>query len=69
MSLRPEVLSPLIRESDLARRWNKSIRTMQRRRRQQAGPPWFRIGATIYYRIEDVLTYEQAGLRQSEVKA
>lgn len=55
--LRPRTV---IRERDLAHRWHKSVRSLQRLRRDRAGPRWLRIGATIYYRTEDVLAFEAA---------
>lgn len=49
---------PIIRERELAARWRKSIRFLQRLRRSRQGPPWLRIGATVYYRVEDVRAFE-----------
>lgn len=59
-----EDLSPqtILRERDLARRWQKSVRFLQRQRATASGPPWLRIGASIYYRAEDVLAFEAARL-------
>lgn len=53
--LRPRTV---IRERELARRWRKSVRFLQRLRAAQLGPPWLRIGVTVYYRAEDVLAFE-----------
>jgi hypothetical protein len=53
----------LIRERDLARRWQKSLRTLQRWRRAELGPAWLRIGTTVYYRIEDIHAFELAKRR------
>ena len=50
----------VIRERDLARRWGKSVRFLQRLRGSELGPPWLRIGSTIFYRAEDILAYEAA---------
>ncbi len=58
--LRPRTV---IRERDLARRWRKSVRSLQRLRRVRSGPRWLRIGATIYYRAEDILEFESARTR------
>lgn len=52
-------LPALIRERDLARRWDKSRRTLQRMRAAGKTPAWFRIGAAVHYRIEDVLDHER----------
>jgi hypothetical protein len=59
----PRDPSPLIRERQLAQRWDKSIRFLQRLRRGKAGPPWLRIGGSVYYRVEDIVAFELA-LRQ-----
>ncbi len=56
-------LKAVVREHDLARRWEKSVRTLQRLRRQKLGPPWLRIGSTVYYRKEDILAFELASRR------
>ena len=53
--LRP---STIVAERKLASRWGKSIRFLQRLRRARRGPPWLRIGATGYYRAEDILAFE-----------
>lgn len=52
-------LPALIRERDLARRWDKSRRTLQRMRAAGKTPAWLRIGAAVHYRIEDVLDHER----------
>ena len=61
----PEILAlhAVLRERDLASRWNKSLRFLQRLRASRRSPPWFRIGATVYYRAEDVLSYEAARMQ------
>ncbi len=56
----------VIRERDLARRWCKSIRFLQRLRADHRAPPWLRIGATVYYRAEDVLSFEADQLRDGD---
>ena len=47
---------------ELADRWKVSIRTLERRRAEQSGPAWFRIGGSIRYRVKDVLAWEAAHL-------
>ena len=47
-------------ESHLARRWNKSPRTLQRWRRLGSGPAYLIIGCRIIYPVEDVLAYEKS---------
>ena len=49
----------LVAESDLAARWNKSSRTLQRMRARREGPAWFTIGRTVFYRTGDILDYEK----------
>lgn len=43
---------------DLAERWQKSPRTLQRWRAQGYGPAWLKIGSTVYYRVGDILAFE-----------
>jgi hypothetical protein len=47
-----------MQERRVARRWNKSIRTLQRWRSEGYGPPFLRIGGTIHYRVSDILAFE-----------
>ncbi len=48
----------LIRERDVAERWKKSIRTLQRWRAEGYGPAYLRIGGSIFYRHTDILAFE-----------
>ena len=48
----------LVSESNLAARWNKSPRTVQRMRARREVPPWFSIGRSVYYRYGDILEFE-----------
>jgi hypothetical protein len=43
----------------LAERWGKSVRTLQRWRAQRYGPAWLKVGATTFYRLEDVMQFER----------
>lgn len=54
----------LLPEWELADRWHKSLRTLQRWRAAGYGPPHIRIGSSVLYRFPDVLAFEAA--RQSE---
>jgi hypothetical protein len=54
---------PVIREDGLAERWGKSTRTLARLRRRKCGPAWFRIGGTVFYRLEDVHAFEASLLQ------
>lgn len=49
-----------LRERDLAHRWQKSVRSLQRWRLEGAGPAFVRIGGSVRYRMSDVCTYENA---------
>lgn len=48
----------LLQDRDLAARWRKSVRTLQRWRAEGYGPASLQIGGTIFYRLEDVLAFE-----------
>lgn len=65
-SFNPEDPRALVTEHALARRWNKSIRTLQRWRSERYGPPYIRIGGTIHYRVGDVLDFENHQRSQGE---
>ena len=51
--------SALLRERDLADRWQTSQRTLQRWRSERTGPPFMRIGGAIRYRLDDIESYEE----------
>jgi hypothetical protein len=51
-------------EAVLARRWQISVRTLQRWRRAGTGPAWLLIGRSVFYRPEDIEAYEVAARRQ-----
>jgi len=53
-------LEQLIPEAVLAKRWNVSLRTMQRRREAREAPPFVRLGRGIFYRASDVVVFEAA---------
>lgn len=46
-------------ERVLAVHWGKSVRTLQRWRRDGYGPAYFKIGSTIFYRRDDIVTFEE----------
>lgn len=50
----------LLSEARLAHRWQKSPRSLQRWRSNGGGPPYYRIGHAIRYRLSDVLAFEAA---------
>lgn len=56
-------LSALMSEGDLAARWQKSLRSLQRYRSEGTGPAWIRIGGSVFYRAADVQAFEEAARR------
>jgi hypothetical protein len=54
------ILQSPMTEPELADRWQKSVRTLQRWRRDGYGPAYLRIGGTIHYRVQDILAFEAA---------
>lgn len=49
----------LLTTANVAIRWGKSVRTLQRWRADRYGPVWFKVGRSTFYRIEDVLYFER----------
>jgi hypothetical protein len=60
----PSVLEGYIRETDLARQLNRSVRTLHRFAARGLGPPRIKIGRLVFYRIDSV----RAWLVQQEKK-
>lgn len=54
----PLLMSQMLTERDLARHWRLSPRTLQRWRATGLGPPWYRIGDRILYRVDEVESFE-----------
>lgn len=52
--------SDLIAERHLAQRWQKSLRTLQRWRVAGDGPPFLRLGGSIFYHADDIRAFEAA---------
>lgn len=52
-----------VAEADLASRYGKAVRTLQRWRAKGYGPAYMRIGGSIFYRQEDIEAFE-ARMRQ-----
>jgi hypothetical protein len=47
-------------ESELALRWNVSVKTLQRWRSEKRGPPYFKlVSKAVRYAVDDILAYEQ----------
>ena len=55
-------------EDDVAARWQKSVRTLQRWRTEGYGPPYIRIGGTVHYLVSDVLAFEARQRRGGEAQ-
>lgn len=53
-------------QKELARRWAISHRTLERWRWTGEGPSFMKLGGRVIYRLEDVLSFELAHLRQSK---
>ena len=50
-------------EAELARRWTKTTRTLQRWRVKNYGPPFMVIGRTVFYLISDIAEFELTSRR------
>lgn len=55
----------LATEQQLSERWGVSIKKLQADRLKGEGIPFVKIGRLVRYRLEDILAYEQANLRNS----
>lgn len=60
-----EAHGPLLKERVLAKRWDRSIRTLQRWRAIGYGPPFIQIGGSVRYYLEDVIAFEEKARRSS----
>ncbi len=54
-------------QAELARRWRKSERTLERWRLRGQGPAHLRIGGVLY-RLSDIEEYERTQLRQKAAR-
>jgi hypothetical protein len=52
-----------LNQSELAKRWSLSTRTLERWRWKRQGPPFLKVGGRVVYRLEDVESYEASQLR------
>ncbi len=50
-------------ETDLARRWRMSVRTLQAWRWRKVGPPYLKAMGKVLYRLSDIETFEAEHLR------
>ena len=55
-------LQAILTEKELAMRWGKSVRTLQRWRAAGVGPAYMQIGGSARYRVDQVLAFENANL-------
>ena len=51
----------------LAERWEVTLDTLQRWRREHVGPRFFKIERRVRYRLDDIEAYEQQSLRPNAV--
>ena len=49
-------------EKDLAKRWCKSVKTIQRKRQLKIGPPYFKDGC-VRYKLSDIEAYENKHMK------
>jgi predicted site-specific integrase-resolvase len=56
-----------LNQTELARRWCISPRTLERWRWLGQGPRYLKIGGRVAYRVEDIEAYEAAQLRDGAV--
>lgn len=50
-------------ETDVARRWRMSVRTLQAWRWKKVGPPYLKAMGKVLYRLSDIETFESEHLR------
>ncbi len=59
----PAVRSDFLTQTELAKRWKLSPRSLEKWRTQGLGPAYRKIGGRVRYLFDDVLAYEAASLR------
>jgi len=50
-------------ERQLARRWNMSMRTLQKKRCQGGGCVYHKLDGRVRYRLRDIIAYERSARR------
>ena len=60
----PDVTAHHLNQTDLARRWRMSERTLERWRWLGQPPRFLKIGGRVVYRLEDIEAFEAEQLRQ-----
>lgn len=49
----------ILTSAELAERWHMNERSLSNWRVEKKGPKYFKIGKVVFYRIRDVLRYEE----------
>ena len=57
---------PYLSETDVAKRWGMSQKTLQRWRFDRRGPGFLRIGRAIRYRLGDIEAFEQSAFTKCD---
>ena len=60
-------LDPHFTETQLARRWNKSVKTLQADRWKGTGVSFLKLGRSVRYRLADIVAYESSHVVIGEV--
>jgi hypothetical protein len=53
-----------LNQTELARRWRMSVRTLERWRWLGQGPRFMKLGGRVAYRLEDIEAFEAEQLRE-----
>jgi hypothetical protein len=61
--------APYLTQTDVARRWRISPRSLERWRMLGEGPTFFKIGGAVRYRVEDIEAFEAKQRRSPTAKA
>lgn len=56
-------MSDLLKPEQLGERWGKSRQALAGMRFRGDGPKYLKIGKSVFYRIEDVIAYEESQIR------
>jgi hypothetical protein len=55
-----------LNQTDLARRWRISPRTLERWRWLREGPRYLKLGGRVLYRVSDIEAYERSMIRLAQ---
>lgn len=67
-NLTDELARKFLSQSELAKRWGISPRTLERWRWAGEGLRFVKIGGLVRYRLEDIMAYEDANFHMGENK-